>query len=155
MANLTDSESLTNESVTDGEHSSNTTSSGSITTNCIKCNCLLNKDNSKRRNKRCNSCLQMCRSGRLPSDGKIACSKRKNYKETEQFIKICKLCEPCRESKKKTTAGNEDVGDNNNELENYENVHGVTALEIYNFLKDKYKIKEDLKEIVQQIIKQN
>ena len=88
----------------------------------------------------------------------IKCSKCKKYQQEEQFIKLLRMCTVCREKEcdnrnsKKKGIEEQEV----EEQEEYEQrkLKNISAMDIYNYLKKKYNIKEDINAIVNDILLQ-
>jgi hypothetical protein len=130
------------EELQEEEYEESTTESNTYI--CIKCNCILDKANSKARNKKCNACIQEQRNknklDKTEDPNKIKCSKCHSYRSIESYLKQTKMCIDCRNNAsglRKIQNGNtENTKEANNNVNN--SIKGITAKELYNYLINRF-----------------
>ena len=140
-------------------------SNNSTMQECKKCGSILTQQNCSRKGvKTCIMCLQNRREEianlKIQKPNTKICVKCKLYKPNIEFIgRELKSCQQCRDnlkdkrkSKKDDTEDGCAEGSINGNYKN--NIRGITALELYNYLCQKYQIKEDLRTIIKEIAEQ-
>ena len=110
--------------------------------------------------KTCTNCSATHIEAKTEKPHTIKCSKCKKYQQEEQFIKLLRMCTVCREKEcdnrnsKKKDIEEQEVEEQ--EVQEYEQrkLKNISAMDIYNYLRKKYNIAEDINTIVNDILLQ-
>ena len=131
----------------------NTSNNGSANSNgstCLRCGVdLILGGNIQRSSERtCNSCVEKIKEFKTERPNTIKCNKCSFYKDNTEFYKILKNCIDCRTKQTKRSREKNSFSNNSEYLQ--ENVN-IGLKEIFQYLKTKYKFKDTLQQIIQEI----